>query len=96
MTIAIKAHEASRGGTGPTDDYDEDGLPNYVENVNGNGTWDPPLERYDAWNKLTSGAPAGVDNDEEWKNDYDHRDVCAAAYYAQDWAFPGKNSRSPW
>jgi hypothetical protein len=81
---------AAKGKTGPNDDKDGDRVPNKVEDINLNGTWDPPAEKYN-WSKyLTPGAPAAIVNDEEWKNCWDHRDVTGTHYHKKDWANPGK------
>lgn len=83
------------GKTGADDDKDGDRLPNKIEDINLNGTWDQPDEKYDWEQKLTPGAPAGIVNDHEDDNCYNHRDVTGSAYHNNDWANPGKQSDPP-
>jgi hypothetical protein len=80
------------GKDGPNDDKDGDLLPNYVEDTNLNKQWDPLTEKYNWSQLLTPGAPAGITNDDEWKNCFDNRGVTGAAYYEKDFANPGKQT----
>ena len=86
---------AAKNKAGPNDDKDSDTNPNKVEDLDLDGVFDPPTEKYDWTKYLTSGAPAAIINDHEWKNSYDHRDVTGSAYHKMDWANPGKQSNHP-
>lgn len=84
-------HMAAIGGTGRDHDFDDDELPNYVEDVNLNQTFDAN-ETWDWTKKLTPGGPSTIINDFEWKDCLDHRDVTGND--ADDWADPGMQHAS--
>ena len=77
------------GNIGPGDDKDGEKIPNRIEDVNLNGTYEIATDLYD-WqiaNTPTAGRPTNITNDfEDWDC---QRNKTVKGNHKQDWANPG-------
>ena len=82
------AYWSSRTGqAGAGYDMDGDCIPNELEDLNGNGQWDPPAETYDWQEMLTPGFPAAILTDFEDVNCRAH--AATRGNHSLDWGNKG-------